>query len=198
MNWLVRAWMSVATVVRATRSPLIKGATLPSPVPPGSSRSPAHLYASRSSLRASCTRRRRARYRDHSGRVRVAPLHTSSGATGGCADVRQRLAAWTCTAREPLPRYHDCADEPEYVALRLHVDPYRFSHCHGKHESSAASAGISRHLAALASKPNLGRSPANPICTSDPSGENRAPPATDCCTGSGTSTPNLGVIPGRA
>lgn len=120
-----------------------KGARLPSPVPSGSSRSPAHLYAPRSNLRASCTRRRRARHRDRYGRVRVALLHASAGATGRCADVRQRFAAWTCTAREPLPRYDDCADEPEYVALRLHVGAYRLSHCHGKHESSAAGAGVS-------------------------------------------------------
>lgn len=119
MNWLVTAWMAVIHSCGQLdhRS---SSASLPSPVPSGSSRRPAHLYAPRISLRASCTRRPRARYRDHSGRVRAAPLHTFSGATGGCADVRQRLSAWTCTAREPLPRYHDCADEPEDVAL----DPY--------------------------------------------------------------------------
>jgi hypothetical protein len=85
------------------------------------------------------------RYRDYSGRVRAAPLHTFSGATGGCVGVRQRRSPWTCPVREPLPRYHDCADEPEDVALHLHVDTYRFSHCHGKHESSAASARVIRY-----------------------------------------------------
>jgi hypothetical protein len=121
---------------------------LPSPVISGSSRSPAHLFGPRSSARASCTRRSRARYRDDFCRVRVAPLHTFSGATGVRADFPQWLSAWTCTLREPLPRYHDRADKPEHVGLRLHVHTSRFLHCHGKHEGAAASAGVSTKIKA--------------------------------------------------
>jgi hypothetical protein len=126
----------------------LKHPGLPRPVISGSSRSHAHLFGPRSSPRASCTRRSRARYRDDLCRVRVAPLHTFSGATGVRADFPQWLSAWTCTLREPLPCHDDRADKPEHAGLRLHVDTSRFLHCHGKHEGTTASGGVSTKIKA--------------------------------------------------